>query len=101
MTVPGDLSELIAAGTSNSSDSMPVVRLAQTSVLRLVLPIPESVAVQIRVGEAMKVRVLALNEDFVGKVSRFADALNQQTRTMETEIDFENKANKLMPGMYA
>ena len=96
-----DTGALIAAGTSNSSDSMPVVRLAQTSVLRLVLPIPESVAAQIRVGEAMKVRVLALDQDFVGKVSRFADALNQQTRTMETEIDFENKANKLLPGMYA
>jgi RND family efflux transporter MFP subunit len=96
-----DTGALIAAGTSNSSDSMPVVRLAQTSVLRLVLPIPESVAAQIRVGEAMKVHVQALNQDFTGKVSRFADSLNEQTRTMETEIDFENRDNKLMPGMYA
>lgn len=96
-----DTGALIAAGTSNSAESMPVVRLAQTSVLRLVLPIPESVAAQIRVGEGLKVHVQALNQDFEGKVSRFADALNQQTRTMETEIDFENKANKLLPGMYA
>jgi RND family efflux transporter MFP subunit len=96
-----DTGALIAAGTSNSSDSMPVVRLAQTSVLRLVLPIPESVAAQIRVGEPMKVHVQALNQDCTGKVSRFADSLNQQTRTMETEIDFENRDNKLLPGMYA
>lgn len=96
-----DTGALIAAGTSNSSQSMPVVRLAQTSVLRLVLPIPESVASQIRVGEALKVHVQALNQDFTGKVSRFADSLNQQTRTMETEIDFENRDNKLLPGMYA
>jgi RND family efflux transporter MFP subunit len=96
-----DTGALIAAGTSNSSDSMPVVRLAQTSVLRLVLPIPESVAAQIRVGEPLKVHVQALNQDFTGKVSRFADSLNQQTRTMETEIDFENRDNKLLPGMYA
>jgi len=96
-----DTGALIAAGTSNSSQSMPVVRLAQTSVLRLVLPIPESVASQIRVGEALRVHVQALNQDFTGKVSRFADALNQQTRTMETEIDFENRDNELLPGMYA
>jgi RND family efflux transporter MFP subunit len=96
-----DTGALIAAGTSNSSDSMPVVRLAQTSVLRLVLPIPESVAAQIRVGEPLRVHVQALNQDFTGKVSRFADSLNQQTRTMETEIDFENRDNKLLPGMYA
>jgi RND family efflux transporter MFP subunit len=96
-----DTGALIAGGTSNSPQSTPVVRLAQTSVLRLVLPIPESVAAQIRVGEPIKVRVQALAEDFTGKVARFADSLNQQTRTMETEVDFDNRANKLMPGMYA
>jgi RND family efflux transporter MFP subunit len=96
-----DTGALIASGTSNSTQSMPLVRLAQTSVLRLVLPIPESIAATIRVGETLRVHVQALNQDFDGKVSRFADSLNQQTRTMETEIDFENHANKLMPGMYA
>ncbi len=96
-----DTGALVASGTSNSTQSMPLVRLAQTSVLRLVLPIPESVAAKIRVGETLRVHVQALNQDFDGKVSRFADSLNQQTRTMETEIDFENHANKLMPGMYA
>ncbi|HXM14518.1 MAG TPA: efflux RND transporter periplasmic adaptor subunit, partial [Candidatus Eremiobacteraceae bacterium] len=73
---------------------------AQISVLRLVLPIPESIAAQIHLGEPIKVHVQALNQDFVGKVSRFADALNQQTRTMETEVDFQNKDGKLLPGMY-
>ena len=48
----------------------------------------------------MQVRVQALNEDTVGKVSRFADALDPQTRTMETEIDFTNPDGKLLPGMY-
>ncbi len=96
-----DTGTLVAAGTSESTQAIPVVRLAQTSVLRLVLPIPESVAAQIRVGEAMNVHVQALNQDVAGKVARFADALNEQTRTMETEIDFDNRDNHLLPGMYA
>ena len=96
-----DTGALIAAGTSSSTQALPVVRLAQYSVLRLVLPIPESVAAQIHVGQTMKVHVQAVNQDFEGKVSRFADALNEQTRTMETEIDFENRNNHLIPGMYA
>jgi RND family efflux transporter MFP subunit len=79
---------------------MPVVRLAQISVLRLVLQIPESIAPQIHVGGSIKVHVQAVNEDYEGKVSRFADSLDQQTRTMETEIDFQNSAGKLMPGMF-
>jgi RND family efflux transporter MFP subunit len=95
-----DTGALLAAGTSNSTQSTPVVRLAQISVLRLVLPIPESIAGQIHLGEPIKVRVQALNQHFVGKVSRFADSLNQQTRTMETEVDFQNKDGKLLPGMY-
>lgn len=95
-----DTGALVAAGTSSSTQAIPVVRLAQISVLRLVLPIPESVAGQISVGKAIQVHVQALNQDFQGKVARFAGSLNEQTRTMETEIDFENPAGKLMPGMY-
>jgi RND family efflux transporter MFP subunit len=95
-----DTGSLIAAGTSESSQAEPVVRLAQISVLRLVLPIPESVASTIRLGDPIKVRVQALNQDYVGKVARFADALNPDTRTMHTEIDFQNTDGKLMPGMY-
>lgn len=95
-----DTGSLIAAGTSTSTQSMPVVRLAQISLLRLVLQIPESVAPQIHVGGTIKVHVQALNEDYEGKVSRFADSLDQQTRTMETEVDFQNSAGNLMPGMF-
>ncbi len=96
-----DTGALIAAGTSSSTPSIPVVRLAQISKLRLVLPIPESVAAQIHLGDPVKVRVQALNQDIVGKVSRFADSLDRQTRTMETEIDFDNRDGHLIPGMYA
>jgi RND family efflux transporter MFP subunit len=96
-----DTGALIQAGTSSSTQAMPVVRLAQTSKLRLVLPIPESVASQIHLGDPVKVRVGALSRDIEGKVSRFADSLDRQTRTMETEIDFDNRNGGLIPGMYA
>jgi RND family efflux transporter MFP subunit len=95
-----DTGSLIAAGTSESAQAEPVVRLAQISVLRLVLPIPESIAGGIRMGDSIKVHVQALNQDYVGTVSRFADALDEQTRTMHTEIDFQNPDGKLLPGMY-
>ena len=95
-----DTGALVAAGTSSSTQAILVVRLAQTSKLRLVLPIPESVAAQIHLGDPVKVRVQALGEDIEGRVSRFADSLDRQTRTMETEIDFDNRAGRLIPGMY-
>lgn len=96
-----DTGALVAAGTSSSTQAIPVVRLAQVSKLRLVLPTPESAAAQIRLGDPVNVRVEALKRDFLGKVARFAAALDQQTRTMETEIDVENADGSLLPGMYA
>ena len=95
-----DTGSLVAAGTSSSTQAIPVVRIAEISKLRLVLPIPESIAAQIRLGDPVKVRVQALNSDITGKVSRFADSLDMQTRTMETEIDFDNRSGKLISGMY-
>jgi len=96
-----DTGALVAAGTSSSTQATPVVRLAQVSKLRLVLPIPESLAGQIHLGDPVKVHVQALNRDIQGQVSRFSDSLDLQTRTMETEIDFENRDGRVIPGMYA
>ena len=39
-------------------------------------------------------------EEFRGKVTRFAGALNPATRTMRTEIDLANRDHRLRPGMY-
>lgn len=95
-----DTGALVAAGTSSSTQATPVVRLAQISVLRLVLPVPASVAAQIHLRDPVTIFVHSLNRTIEGKVSRFADSLDLQTRTMETEIDCENRNGQLMPGMY-
>jgi RND family efflux transporter MFP subunit len=52
-------------------------------------------------GSTVQVHVSALNQDFQGRVARFADALNDETRTMHTEIDVENRHDLLKEGMYA
>jgi len=95
-----DTGSLAAAGTSSSTQAMPVVRIAEVSKLRLVLPVPESLAAQIHLGDRVNVHVQALNKDITGTVARFADSLDLETRTMETEIDFENPKGELIAGMY-
>ena len=47
------------------------------------------------------VNVDAIHRSFEGKVVRFTRDLNLATRTMETEIDVENKDLSLTPGEYA
>jgi RND family efflux transporter MFP subunit len=63
--------------------------------------VPESVVPAIRLGESVEVKVPSLHRNFPGKVARFADRVNLETRTMETEVDVPNPQLVLVPGMYA
>jgi len=96
-----DTGALISAGTSSETQSQPVVQLAEWSLFRLEIPVPESAVPMIHLGSIVQVHVLDLNRDFQGRGSRFADALNDETRTMHTEIDVENPQDTLTAGMYA
>ena len=96
-----DTGALVQAGTSSSTQAMPVVRVAETDVLRLILPVPESAVPDVHLGSSVQVHVSALNRNFEGKVARFADAVDPETRTMHTEVDVKNVGGKLVQGMYA
>jgi RND family efflux transporter MFP subunit len=95
-----DTGSLVQAGTSNTS-GLPVVTVAQSNVLRLRIPVPESLASKVRVGDTADVAVQATAEHFAGKVTRYTDALDPATRTMQVEIDVPNPDYRLQPGMYA
>jgi RND family efflux transporter MFP subunit len=92
---------MIQAGTASQTQAMPLVRLSENSLLRLILPVPESVVPTVHVGQQVEVRVAALNRTFPGKVARFADKVQSSTRTMDTEVDVPNPKLILIPGMYA
>ncbi len=96
-----DTGALIQAGTSSDTTTLPVVKLSQSDLLRLRLPVPEDAVQYIHEGQQVNVRVDAVNRTFVGKVVRFTRSISLATRTMETEIDVENKNLSLTPGMYA
>lgn len=95
-----DTGSLIQAGTSNVS-SEPVVKLSQVNVLRLRLPVPESLASSVHDGAPADIHVKATNAHFSGKIIRTTDSLDRSTRTMQVEIDVPNQDYKLTPGMYA
>lgn len=96
-----DPGSMIQAGTASQTQAMPVVRLSQTSTLRLILPVPESAVPTVHVGQTVEVRVPTLNRSFPGRVARFTGKLSDSTRTMDTEVDVPNPNLLLLPGMYA
>lgn len=96
-----DTGALIQAGTTSDIQTLPVVKLSQSDLLRLRLPVPEDAVQFIHEGAPVQVRVDAVNRTLTGKIVRFTRDVSLATRTMETEIDVENKDLSLAPGMYA
>jgi RND family efflux transporter MFP subunit len=95
-----DPGALIQQGTSGSS-AMPIVEVADTYRLRLVVETPESIVPLISVGMPVTVKIAATGETIPDRVARFSYDLHQDTRTMHTEIDVENPDLHIKPGMYA
>jgi RND family efflux transporter MFP subunit len=96
-----NLGTLVQAGTTSSTQAIPIVKLSQDDLFRLVIPVPESYVPFIRVGDRVDVRVPSLNRTFPGKVSRFSVDVREDTRTMHTEVDVRNPDHVLVPGLYA
>jgi RND family efflux transporter MFP subunit len=96
-----DLGSLIQAGTSSDTQSLPLVQLAQDSLLRLRFPVPEAQTPFIEDGRKVEVTVPALDRTFTGKIIRYAWLINRSTRTMTTEVDVENPQGVIKAGMYA
>ena len=92
---------LLPAGTSSNKGDLALCHLSQNDLLRLVIPVPERAVPDIHLGEPVAVHVSTNNETFEGRIVRFSDQIDTQTRTMHTEIDVPNPKYVLVPGMYA
>jgi RND family efflux transporter MFP subunit len=96
-----DTGALIQGGTNSNDQALPIVRLSQSNLLRLRIPVPEDDVRYVHVGDQLQVRVDAIGRSFTGKIVRFTREVNFETRTMETEVDVENKDLSIATGMYA
>jgi RND family efflux transporter MFP subunit len=96
-----NLGTLMQAGTGSSTQAMPLVKLSQDDLFRLVIPVPEAYVRYIKIGDSVNVRVPSLNRTLPGKVARFSVDVRSDTRTMHTEVDVPNPQQLLLPGLYA
>jgi RND family efflux transporter MFP subunit len=92
---------LLPAGTSSNKGDEALCTLSQNDLLRLVIPVPERAVPYVHDGQTVTVNVSGLNQKFDGKIVRFSDQIDPQTRTMHTEVNVPNPKFVLVPGMYA
>src|SRR5579859_1241711 len=79
-----NLGTLVQAGTASSTQAMPIVKLSEDDLFRLVIPVPESYVQFIHLGDPVDVHVPSLNRTFPGKIARFSVGVREDTRTMHT-----------------
>jgi RND family efflux transporter MFP subunit len=96
-----DPGALIQAGTSSSTQTLPLVRLSQNDRLRLDIPVSVSYVSRVELGDPVQIQVASLERAFSGKIARSTRKIETATRTMEVEVDVPNTDLKLIPGMYA
>jgi len=96
-----DVGSLIQAGTASNTQSMPVVKVAQSDLLRLRMPVPEEDVPFIKVGGDVSIKLQATGKTFTGKIIRFTRELTTSTRTMLAEVDVPNPDLALSTGMTA
>jgi multidrug efflux pump subunit AcrA (membrane-fusion protein) len=82
--------------------STPIMSIVDPTRLKIVVDVPDKDAPLIRKGEPAAITVDAYAERiYHGAVTRFAGAVNPETRTLRVEIDIPNPDESLKPGMYA
>jgi len=75
--------------------------ISRGDVIRIQLYVPQDAAIGVGAGVPALVHVPELpGRTFPGKVTRVADTLQPNTRTLLTEIDVLNSDGALTPGMY-
>jgi RND family efflux transporter MFP subunit len=85
----------------NPSETRPLFYLMQTDPLRVFVNVPQVYATAVAPGqEAVIYREEEPDRHFSGKVTRTANALDPNTRTLLTQIDVPNPNDALRPGMY-
>jgi RND family efflux transporter MFP subunit len=97
-----DPGALIQAGTASDTQSMPLVRISDNYRLRLDIPVSLLYVKDVRSGDPVDVHVESLGDKtFTGTITRFTDRVDEETRTMITEVEVPNPNLELVPGMYA
>jgi len=95
-----DIGDLINAG-SGSTNPRELFHLAATDRLRVYVAVPEVYADSIHNGDKASLTQDS-NPDakISGSIVRNANAIDHATRTLNVEVDIDNRANTLLPGAY-
>ncbi|MFT4571391.1 MAG: RND family efflux transporter MFP subunit [Hyphomicrobiaceae bacterium] len=82
--------------------AMAVLEIARVDKLRLIFDVPEKMLAAATTGNEIAIRFDALpGRTIAGQVARSSGTLDPSTRSLRAQVDVDNSAQELTPGMYA
>jgi len=91
----------VAPGEYRTDTAAPLMTVADLSAVWMASDVPEPQARLIRVGDPVRIALVAYpDEIFSGRVTRMADALDPQTRTLKVYAELPNPLGRLRPEMF-
>jgi RND family efflux transporter MFP subunit len=95
-----DIGNLVTAGSTSSTTSL--YRMSQDDPIRVFVDVPQSAAGNLmKVGVPVQIKASNVpDRTFSGEITRTANAMNPQARTLRVEVDLPNPERALVPGMY-
>lgn len=97
----GNSNQTATPSTGSASGGGALFAIAQIDKLRILVAVPEGYASSIVHGMPAKVYVQErTGKPIYGTVARATRSLDENTRTMLTEVDLDNHSGSLFPGMY-
>ena len=91
----------LATPSTGEAEGGPLFAVQEDDALRILVAVPEGYASSIVLGMPAKVYVQErTGKPFTGKVTRATDSIDENTRTMLTEVDLDNRNGSLRSGMY-
>jgi membrane fusion protein, multidrug efflux system len=97
-----DPGALVPAATGSTQAALPVVDVSSTDTLRIFVYLGQDTATFVHLGDPATVsQDERPDKRIVGSVTHVAAALDPRTRTMQVEVDVDNREGTLLPGMLA
>ncbi len=96
-----DPGAMVTNAASNQTSALPLVTISDISRLKVTVYVEQSEAPNVKIGTEAEI-VDAANPDrhVKGRVSRVSGELDAKTRTLQTEVDFDNSKGEFLAGSF-
>ncbi len=100
--ISGKVLEMTAVpGEFRNDTNAPVMTIADLSTVWVASDVPESSIRLIKINERLEIVLAAYpDETFTGRVTRIADVVDPQTRTVKVRAEMDNSRGRLRPEMF-